>query len=110
MKTYTDVINDLNGGMIADTLTAVLSEAASRVHTHGKAGEVSLILKLKPVKGAIATPQILIEAVSKHKMPTIKGDKSETSADETLMYISAKGDLSIIPEVAVELPCMNTNP
>ena len=109
MKTYTDVINDLNGGLIADTLTVVLREAASRVHTHGKAGEVNLTLKLKPIKAATATPQVLVEATSKHKMPTIKGDKSETSTDETIMYISAKGDLTIVPDTAVELPGMTAN-
>ena len=42
-------------------------------------------------------------------MPTLKGDKAETSADETLMYVSAKGDLTIIPDTTVELPGMAVN-
>lgn len=51
MKDYTDVINDLNAGITASTLTAVVCEAASRVLTNEKDAEVTLTLKLKPLKG-----------------------------------------------------------
>ncbi|WP_082159875.1 single-stranded DNA-binding protein [Cardiobacterium hominis] len=47
------------------------------------------------------------ESTIKHKMPTAKGDKSETVADETVLYVNAKGEMSIVPDNAVELPGMN---
>ena len=56
MKDYTDVINDLNAGITASTLTAVLCEAASRVLANEKPGEVTLTLKLKPLKGTQNQP------------------------------------------------------
>ena len=40
-------------------------------------------------------------------MPTAKGDKSETVADETVLYVNAKGEMSIVPDNAIELPGMN---
>ena len=42
-------------------------------------------------------------------MPTVKGDKAETVIDETVMYVSSKGDLTIVPDTAVELPGMTAN-
>ncbi|WP_392406378.1 hypothetical protein ACF3OJ_03110 [Cardiobacterium hominis] len=107
MKNYTDVINDINAGTTADALSLILREAASRVLENAKPGEVTLTLKLKPLKGA--QNQLSVESITKYKMPTLKGDKAETSADETLMYVSAKGDLTIIPDTAVELPGMAVN-
>ena len=70
MKDYTDVINDLNAGITASTLTAVVCEAASRVLTNEKAAEVTLTLKLKPLKGT--QNQLQIESIIKNKMPTAK--------------------------------------
>lgn len=105
MKNYTDVIDDLNAGTTAGVLTAVLREAASRVLANEKPGEVALVLKLKPLKGAPS--QVQVESIIKHKMPTAKGDKSETVSDETVMYVNSKGDMSIVPDNAVELPGMN---
>ena len=43
-------------------------------------------------------------------MPTAKGDKSETVSDETVMYVNAKGEMSIVPDNAVELPGMIREP
>ena len=57
MKDYTDVISDLNAGVTASTLTAVLCEAASRVLANEKPGEVTLTLKLKPLKGTQNQPK-----------------------------------------------------
>ena len=104
MKDYTDVINDLNAGITASTLTAVVCEAASRVLTNEKAAEVTLTLKLKPLKGT------QVESLIKHKMPTAKFDKSEPVSDETVMYVNAKGEMSIVPDNAVELPGMSRKP
>ena len=106
MKDYTDVINDLNAGVTASTLTAVVCEAASRVLTNEKAAEVTLTLKLKPLKGT--QNQLQVESLIKHKMPTAKGDKSVS--DETVMYVNAKGEMSIVPDTAVELPGMSRKP
>ena len=108
MKDYTDVISDLNAGVTASTLTAVLCEAASRVLANEKPGEVTLTLKLKPLKGT--QNQLQVESTIKHKMPTAKGDKSETVADETVLYVNAKGEMSIVPDNAVELPGMSRKP
>jgi putative uncharacterized protein yfdP len=108
MKDYTDVINDLNAGITASTLTAVVCEAASRVLTNEKAAEVTLTLKLKPLKGS--QNQLQVESIIKNKMPTAKGDKSETVSDETVMYVNAKGEMSIVPDNAVELPGMSREP
>ena len=49
----------------------------------------------------------LFKSLIKHKMPTAKGDKSETVSDETVMYVNSKGEMSIVPDNAVELPGMN---
>lgn len=105
MKDYTDVISDLNAGVTASTLTAVVCEAASRVLANEKAAEVTLTLKLKPLKGT--QNQLQVESIIKNKMPTAKGDKSETVSDETVMYVNAKGEMSIVPDNAIELPGMS---
>jgi len=106
-RNITDVLGDLNAGVTADILTNTLREAASRALEQERGAEVALTLKLKPVKGA--HNQLSIETIIKNKMPTVKGDKAETVIDETVMYVSAKGDLTIIPDTAVELPGMAVN-
>ena len=73
--------------------------------TNEKAAEVTLTLKLKPLKGT--HNQLQVESIIKNKMPTAKGDKSETVSDETVMYVNAKGEMSIVPDTAVELPGMS---
>lgn len=101
-KEYIDVLNEHNGGVTADTLTAYLRELASRVLANNKQGELTLTLKLKPVKGS--QNQAEVESIIKHKMPTIKGDKAETAADTMIMYVSSKGDLSATPQNEYDLP------
>lgn len=97
-------LDDYNGGATADVLTANLRECVSRVLANKKPGELSLTLKIKQLKGS--DTQVEIEAITKHKMPTVKGDKAETAADTSVMHADGKGNLSYIAPKEYSLPHM----
>lgn len=102
MKAYTNVVEELASGSVAELLSATVSDTAKRVLTNDRAGEITLTLKIKPVKGS--QTQVVVDSTVKYKMPTLKGNKGEEATDSTLMHVSSKGDLSVTPHVEYRLP------
>lgn len=99
---FDDVVECLNAGIVADTLTQTLRELVTRVLANKKAGELSLTLKVKGL--ANTADQVSVDSIIKYKMPTSKGDKSENSTDTTVMYADSKGNLTITPRQEYDLP------
>ena len=52
MRPFTDVVRDINGGKFADELTEALAEVVASCTATGKAGSLTVTLKLKPAKGS----------------------------------------------------------
>ena len=88
-------IADLNGGVLEEQLSAILSEVASAVVDHGRKGEVTLKLDIKKLGEG---HQVQIEHTLKYKRPTMRGSRSEDSASTTPMHVGSKGALTFFPE------------
>ena len=102
MKPYSHVVEELASGSVADLLTGTVADTAKRVLANDRAGEITLTLKIKPVKGS--QTQVVIDSTVKYKMPTLKGNKGEEATDSTLMHVSSKGELSVTPHAEYTLP------
>lgn len=99
---FNEVLDALNSGIVADTATMTLRDAVSRTLNTGKQSEITITLKIKPV--ANTADQVSVDSTLKHKMPTMKGSKSEDSTDTTVMYADSKGNLTLFPRKQYSLP------
>lgn len=51
MKAFTDTLREINGGKFADELNTALQQLVIDVKNVGKAGSISVTIKLKPTRG-----------------------------------------------------------
>jgi hypothetical protein len=88
-------IADLDGGVLEEKLSSILSDVAASVIDHGRAGTVQLTLNIKQIGNS---HQVQIDHVLKYKRPTSRGNISEDNATTTPMYVGTRGALSFFPE------------
>lgn len=94
MSEVAEFLSELGAGTFDEKLQRTLNEVASLVMTNNREGEVTLKFKMKP----ISSSQAKITHTIDFKAPTINGQKSEKNTTETVMYVGAKGKLSLFPE------------
>jgi hypothetical protein len=94
MTDIPEFFSELGAGVFEEKLARILSETASAVMANNKEGEVTLKFKIKP----ISSSQAKIAHAIEFKAPTLNGQKSEKNLTDTVMYVGAKGKMSLFPE------------
>lgn len=90
-----EFISDLDGGVFAEKLSAVLSDVASAVIDHGEKGQVKVTLDLSRIA---TSHQVEIKHKLEFSRPTARGAQSEHEVTRTPMYVGPKGALTFFPE------------
>lgn len=88
-------IADLNGGVFEQQVSQALSDVASGVVTHGKAGTVTIKFDLSRIS---ESSQVKIKHTLDFNTPTSKGRVREDLTTETPMHVGRGGKLSLFPE------------
>jgi hypothetical protein len=86
------VITDLDGGQFDAMLSVALSKTAANVVDHGKKGEVTIKLKLEPIKG---THQVRVAHSVEFKHPTALGKSAEVAEGATVLHVGKGGAMSL---------------
>lgn len=87
-------ISELDAGIFEEKLARILGDTALAAMQNSKEGEVTLKFKIKPMSQSQANVSHTIE----YKAPTKNGKKSETNTTATLLYVGAKGKMSLFPD------------
>lgn len=86
---------DLDGGVFAEQLSAILSDVGGAVIDHDKSGKVIIELDFKRIA---TSHQVNITHTLKYERPTARGAVSEKAKTATPMYVGARGMLTFYPE------------
>ncbi|MDH0745253.1 hypothetical protein N5D61_02705 [Pseudomonas sp. GD03842] len=98
MPTPTDTaefFEELNGGAFASQIGHALSEVASGVVDHGKAGKLVITLDFSQIG---ETHQVKIKHKLDYKVPTKRGTRSENTSLDTPMYVGTGGKITLFQE------------
>ena len=98
MPTPTDTaefLEELNGGAFAGQIGHALSEVASGVVNHGKAGKLVITLDFNQIG---ESHQVKIKHKLDYKVPTKRGTRSENTSLDTPMYVGEGGNLTLFQE------------
>lgn len=90
-----EFITDLDGGMFDRKLSIALSQVASAVVDHDKAGEVTIKLGFKKIPG---TTQVHVTHAMKFVKPTMDGKAGEEESRTTALHVGKYGKLTLAPE------------
>ena len=90
-----EFFGDLEGGLLADKLSAILSEVAGAVMDHSRKGNVTIKLDFSRLG---KSGQVMVGSDLQFTRPTEHGKKSEQTKLETSMYVGQKGKLTFFPE------------
>lgn len=88
-------VSDLNGGVLEQQLSQALSDVASGVVLHGKAGKILISLDISRIGDS---SQVKIKHCLDFAKPTSKGRVREDVTGETPMHVGAGGRMSLFPE------------
>lgn len=93
-----EFIANLGGSVFMQQLSHMLSDVALGVvlHSGGKKKTGEVIVKFKIAQIADSC-QVTIDHELTHKTPTKRGNKGETVADQTPMFVAKGGAMSIMP-------------
>lgn len=84
MRPITDVLRDIRRGRAVEQATRLLAEVVRAVDETGKAGEVTIKMKVKPEKGGGSQKTITCE---------VKAKKPEADIPEAVFFSDPDGDL-----------------
>lgn len=87
--------SELDGGVFAEQLSAILSVVAAGVVDHERSGEVNIKLTLKKVGNG---HQVNVAHMLKYSHPTRRGKIGEEQTTVTPMHVGKNGALSFFPE------------
>jgi hypothetical protein len=96
----TQLLNELEAGLLSAKLTQIMKETALGVAEHGKKGQVTLTFDFKRIG---ETMQLALSHKIGYKRPTKKGMAAGHDGDLTAVYCNGNGDLSIMPHNQTEL-------
>lgn len=83
-----DFFNSLNAGVFAQQVGQALSNVAAGVIDHGKAGQVTITLKMKQIG---QSNQVAISHTLDFQQPTKRGKLREDSTLDTPLYLTPQG-------------------
>ncbi|WP_330925008.1 hypothetical protein [Candidatus Sororendozoicomonas aggregata] len=90
-----EFVADLDGGLVEEKLSRILSDVAGAVIDHNAAGEVILKLNLKRLAQSY---QVVVNHTIKYTRPTSRGKVTEDESTSTPMYVGEDGKLSFMQE------------
>ena len=93
MTDVNQFMSEIGGGVFAEQIASALSDVAANVMLHNKAGKVTISFDLKKMNGD--TGQVMIKHKLDYKVPTNRGQRTETGTTETPMYVGRAGKLSL---------------
>lgn len=96
MTDVNQFMSEIGGGVFAEQIASALSDVAANVMLHNKAGKVTISFDLKKMNGD--TSQVMIKHKLDYKVPTNRGQRTETGTTETPMYVGRAGKMSIRDE------------
>lgn len=96
----TQLINELDAGLLNAKLTQVLKETALGVAEHGEKGQVSITFDIKRIG---ETMQLALTHKLAYKRPTKKGVAQGFDKDMAAVYCNGKGELSIMPHSQTDI-------
>ncbi|HEX8594217.1 MAG TPA: hypothetical protein VF682_13195 [Pseudomonas sp.] len=91
----TEFLDELNGGAFASQIGHALSEVASGVVEHGKAGKLVISLDFTQVGESTS---VKIKHKLEYKVPTKRGNRSENTSQETPMSVGSGGKITLFAE------------
>lgn len=91
-----EILADLNGGAFAAMLETVMADVAQSVIRTGKKGKVGVMFDMEQVKGT--AQQITISHKIDFKEPTATGTRSEDTTEQTTVFVSVDGEISLTPK------------
>ena len=91
-----EILADLNGGAFAAMLETVFADVAQSVLRTGKKGKVNVNFDIEMVKGT--SQQVTISHKIDFKEPTSTGTRGEDTTEQTTMFVSADGEISLTPK------------
>jgi hypothetical protein len=83
-----DFFNSLNAGVFAQQIGQALSNVAAGVIDHGKAGQVTITLKMKQIG---QSNQVAVSHTLDFQQPTKRGKLREDSTLDTPLYVTPDG-------------------
>lgn len=92
------LMEELDGGTLGPRIATALAEAAmsvAAVNDKRKKGTVTLEFKIVPVGGD--NSQVQIDHTLKFTSPTQRGKKQEEISTSSVMYVSNRGALTVLP-------------
>lgn len=95
---------ELDGGTLGPRLAAALAESALGVaacNTKTKKGKVTLEFTITPVGGD--QTQVQIDHTVKFSSPTQRGKKQEDISTSSVMYVSNRGAITVLPNTNKDL-------
>jgi hypothetical protein len=96
MKTdVAQLLEDLDGGIFIEKLSATLSEVAENVLAHGAAGKVTINLEMKQIDNS---SQVSMTHKLAYQRPTKRGKVQEEDQTSTPLYVNRGGKLTLFPE------------
>lgn len=90
-----EFLQDLNGGVFEEKLSAVLSSVAMAVITEGKAGKVAMTFTIEQIGNS---HQVAIKHSLNYKKPTLRGHTIEQDETQTPMHVGQGGKMTLFPE------------
>jgi len=94
-------ISEIGGGVFAEQISSALSDVAANVMMHNKGGKVTITFDLKKMNGD--TSQVMIKHKLDYKVPTNRGQRTETGTTETPMYVGRGGKMTIANEAQTDM-------
>ena len=91
-----EILADLNGGAFSAMLETVMADVAQSVIRTGKKGKVAVMFDMEQVKGT--AQQITISHKIDFKEPTTTGTRSEDTTEQTTVFVSVDGEISLTPK------------
>lgn len=101
MTDVNQFMGEIGGGVFAQQIASALSDVAANVMLHNKAGKVTISFDLKKMNGD--TGQVMIKHKLDYKVPTNRGQRTETGTTETPMYVGRGGKMSIRDEAQTDM-------
>jgi len=98
------LMEELDGGTLGPRIAAALAETALGVaacNTKSKKGKVTLEFTIVPVGGD--QTQVQIDHTVKFSSPTQRGKKQEDISTSSVMYVSNRGALTVLPNTNKDL-------
>ena len=97
-----ELLGDMNGGTVAQVMEIALSDAALGVLSAGKKSKANVSLDINLLRIG-ESQQVTAVAKLKYKIPTMRGDRSETYAIDTPLYVGRDGKLTVLPENQIDI-------